>query len=331
MMPRRIKQQEGRYARVDGIPYELPINSRASPALMAGFYIDAEKAAALLPGNEVHPLRLGGNKGVLLVTVIDYRDTDIGPYIEFSIAIACTHGPRPAPPVLPVLFQKHYRLGQYVVDLPVSTEISVKGGKGIWGMPKHQANLDFRIDERTVSSQYDKDGQLAVRIEIDRPRREWLPLRASGANYCQFRGMLMKSFIYFRGKFGFSLGKKASARLILGDHPRAQPLKTLDIAPKPFFVGFLPASSGVLDDHFECWFLSHAELPAGQPEGLESVVGLGLSQQWLPPPSAVPGSPAPALPVGKLDRPGHDGAESPEAPRPYSHESGADAGMGGHP
>ena len=37
MVPRRIKQQTGRFSRVDGIPYELPINSRASPALMAAF------------------------------------------------------------------------------------------------------------------------------------------------------------------------------------------------------------------------------------------------------------------------------------------------------
>ncbi len=286
MMPRRIKQQTGRFSKVDSIPYELPIDSRASPALMAAFTIDAREAAALLPGNEVHPLRLWDNKGVLFITVIDYRDTDIGPYIEFSIAIACTHGRKPAPLLLPLLFQKHYGLGQYVVDLPVSSEISVKGGKGIWGMPKHQANLDFRIGDQTVSSQYDQDGKLAVRIEIDRPGKAWLPLRASGANYCQFRGMLMKSFIYFHGKFAFRLGKKASARLTLGDHPRVAPLKKLGIAPKPFFSGFFPASSGVLDDHFESWFLSYPELPAEQPEGLESVVGLGLSQQWLPPPSA---------------------------------------------
>lgn len=285
-LPKRMKQQSGRYANVDGIPYELPINSRASPALMAAFTIDARKAAALMPGNEVHPLRLWGHKGVLLITVIDYRDTDIGPYIEFSIAIACTHGPKPAAPLWPLLFQKHHGLGQYVVDLPVSTEISVKGGKGIWGMPKHQANLDFLINGKTVSSQYDKDGKLALRIEINRPRKAWFPLRARGANYCQFRGMLMKSLIYFRGKFALRLGRKASARLTLGEHPRVQPLKTLGIASKPFFVGFLPSASGELDDHIECWFLSHPEPPTTQPEGLESVIGLGLSQQWLPPPGA---------------------------------------------
>jgi hypothetical protein len=51
----------------------------------------------------------------------------------------------------------------------------VKGGKGIWGMPKHRANLDFRVDDRTVSSQYDLDGELAMRITIPRPRHAWLP------------------------------------------------------------------------------------------------------------------------------------------------------------
>jgi Acetoacetate decarboxylase (ADC) len=320
MMPRRIKQQTGRFSKVDGIPYELPINSRSSPALMAAFMIDARKAAALLPGNEVHPLRLWGNKGLLLVTVIDYRDTDIGPYIEFSIAIACTHGRKPAPVVLPLLFQKHYGLGQFVVDLPVSSEISVKGGKGIWGMPKHQANLDFRIGERTVSSQYDLDGKLAVRIEIGRPGKAWLPLRASGANYCQFRGMLMKSFIYFRGKFACRLGRKASARLTLGDHPRVQPLKELGLSSQPFFVGFFPESSGVLDDHFEAWFLSYPRLPEGQPEGLESVAGLSLSEKWLEAPSAEGRQPAAALQAS---------TESSEQRRPDVVMD--DTGLGAHP
>ena len=141
----------------------------------------------------MHPLRISGSRGLLVITVVNYEITDIGNYIEFSIAIACTHGGRPAPRLLPGLLRRRYGTGQYVYDLPVSTEISVKGGKGIWGMPKHQANLDFVVSERVVSSQYDLDGQLAVRIEIDRPRFTRLPLAASAVNYCAFRGMLMRS------------------------------------------------------------------------------------------------------------------------------------------
>ena len=145
-IPRRLKEERGRFALVDGIPFQLPVSTEKSPALMAAFSINADKAKALLPGNELHPFRLW-KKGLLVITVIDYRITTIGKYIEFSIAIACTHGKRPAPRLLPGIFMKTFGTGQYVYDLPVSTEISVKGGKGIWGMPKHRASLDFSDGE----------------------------------------------------------------------------------------------------------------------------------------------------------------------------------------
>jgi hypothetical protein len=284
-IPRRIKQQSGLHSLVDGIPFVLPVNSVGTPALFAAFPIEFERAKELLAGNEVHPFRLG-RKGLLVITVVDYLMTDIGKYIEFSIAIACTHGPKPAPPFLPALFRNHYGLGQFVVDLPVSTEISVKGGTGIWGMPKHQANLDFVITGDVVSSQYDKDGQLGVRIEIDRPRRLRLPISVAAANYCGFRGMLMKSYIYFSGRMAVGFGRSARARLFIGDHPRVQALKTLNIGSKPMFTGFLENAKGVLDDHYEGWFLGYQQAPAERPEGLESVIDLGLSQEWLDPPKA---------------------------------------------
>src|SRR5437868_12128101 len=130
LLPRRLRDQQGRHALVDGIPFTLPVHSEQTPALMAAFPIDADRAARMLPGTELHPFRWRG-RGLLVVTVVDYRVTSIGQYIEYSIAIACTHGRQPAPALLPLVFQTHYGLGQYVVDLPVSTEISVKGGKGI--------------------------------------------------------------------------------------------------------------------------------------------------------------------------------------------------------
>lgn len=281
--PRRLEQQTGRYALVDGISFELPVRSEQTPALMAAFSIDPEKAARLLPGNELHPLRVW-RKALLVVTVVNYQITNIGKYIEFSIAIACTHGSRPAPRVLPLLMQRTYGTGQYVYDLPVSTEISVKGGKGIWGMPKHQANLDFLVNDEWVSSQYDLDGQLAMRIDVRRPDRAWLPVSTRGTNYCAFRGMLMASYIYFQGRLGLHFMRPGSARLTLGSHPRVQALKALEIEERPLFAGFFPETHGVLDDHFECWFMSEERPPASQMEGMRSVVDLGQSQQWLAPP-----------------------------------------------
>ena len=165
----------------------------------------------------------------------------------------------------------------------------MKGGKGIWGMPKHQANLDFTITSSSVSSQYDVDGQLGAYVEIERPPATALPLDVGAANYCVFRGMVMRSNIYFQGAADIALGRRARATLHLGDAPQVAALRELDIAPDPVFTAFLPTTRGVLDDHLECWFLTSAGERAEPGEGLESVVGLGRSEEWLDPPKVLVG------------------------------------------
>ncbi|MET7458005.1 acetoacetate decarboxylase family protein [Streptomyces sp. NPDC005574] len=282
--PRRQRRIAGRHALVDDIPFVLPVNSADTPTLMAAFPVDRRAAARLLPGGELHPLALPGGRGLLVITVVDYARTDIGRYIEFSVALACTHGPRPAPSLLPGLLRGSFGTGQYVVDLPVSSEISVKGGKGIWGMPKHRASLDFRVQEHAVSSQYEDDGRLGMFIEIDRPPATRLPLRMAAVNYCAFRGMLMKSSVYFEGDADIAVGRRARARLVIGDAPRVAALHGLGIGDRPLFTCYLPSTRGILDDHFESWFLT-SERPGhtfGEP--LQSVVGLGQSQEWTAPP-----------------------------------------------
>ena len=285
-IPKRVLQQSGRYSLVDAIPFQLPVACHKTPVLMAVFPINADKAEALMPGNELHALRLW-NKGLLVITVVNYQITNIGKYIEYSIAIACTHGAKRAPRLLPALFFSHYDTGQYVFDLPVSTEVSVKGGKGIWGMPKHQANLDFQITDTKVSAQYDLDGEFGMLVEIDKPN-PWFPISTGAANFCEFRGLLMKSSVYFHGKAGFSLFKEGSARLCIGNLDRLQPLKQLDIGKDPILTAFIPEAEGILDDHFESWFLSYAQPPTTPPPGFETVVDLGQRQQWLQPPTAKP-------------------------------------------
>jgi hypothetical protein len=282
-MPKRIKEYAGRFSLVDGIPFKLPVAATNSPALMAVFPINSEKAKAFLPKG-VHPFRLW-NTGLLIVTVIDYRETPIGKYVEYSIAIACTHGEKPAPRLLPALFMNFFKTGQYVVDLPVSSEISVKGGKGIWGMPKHQGHLNFKISEDKVSSQYDLDGKLVAYVEIEPAKKAWIPAKMRASNYCSFRGMLMKSDILLDTKCGVRLFKNAKARFVIGDHPRLQAMKDLEIGDAIATI-FLPSITGTLDDHIESWFLDFDQLPEKAPEGFESVINLGLSEEWLSPPDA---------------------------------------------
>jgi hypothetical protein len=87
-----------------------------------------------------------------------------------------------------------------------------------------------------------------------------------------------------RGTAALAVGPSAAGSLELGDHPNARRLAELGIAPKPLFTAFFPSSTGVLDDHFESWFVSSERAPESQPEGFESVIGLGLGQDWPEPP-----------------------------------------------
>jgi hypothetical protein len=287
-VPKRQERLRGRHAYVDGIRFLMPVDSSNSSAMIAAFSIDWDKARALIPPGDVHPFRLW-NRAVLMVTVINYRETDIGAYIEYSLAIACTKGANPAPRLLPGVLMSYFGTGQYVFDLPVSSEVSVKGGKGIWGMPKHKANLDFVTGQKWASSQYDLDGHMISRFDVLLPKSCWLPLNMGAANYCVFRGMMMKSLIYFRGKVGFYLMRPGSARLVLGDHKRADVIRNLDVDPNPIFAGYIPNVLGVLDDYFEGWFVTTEQEPAAPiSEGLETTYPLGLSQDWLAPPKRDP-------------------------------------------
>ena len=287
-VPKRQERLRGRHAYVDGIRFVMPVESRNSSAMIAAFSIDWDKARALIPPGDVHPFRLW-NRGVLMVTVINYRETVIGAYIEYSLAIACTRGANPAPRLLPGVLMSYFGTGQYVFDLPVSSEVSVKGGKGIWGMPKHKANLDFVTGKKWASSQYDLDGRMVSRFDVLLPKSYWLPLNMGAVNYCVFRGMMMKSLIYFRGKVGFYLMRPGSARLVLGDHPRADVIRNLDVDPNPIFAGYIPEVLGVLDDYFEGWFVTLEEQRSAPiSEGLETTYPLGLSQDWLAPPQRDP-------------------------------------------
>jgi hypothetical protein len=100
--------------------------------------------------------------------------------------------------------------------------------------------------------------------------------------------MLMRSSVYVEGSADVALGRRASARLVLGDSPYVAPLHTLGIAADPVFTAFLSRTRGLLDDHLECWFVTTEQPGAVFGEPLESVSGLGLSTTWLEPPAAAP-------------------------------------------
>jgi len=100
----------------------------------------------------------------------------------------------------------------------------------------------------------------------------------------------MKSTIYFQGRADIAVGRAARGHLRLGDQPVGRRLKALGIGSSPIATVFLGKTTGVLDDHFESWFLTEqtadaaTDQAASTGDGLESVVSLGRGEQWPPAP-----------------------------------------------
>ena len=95
----------------------------------------------------------------------------------------------------------------------------------------------------------------------------------------------MASYIYFDTKAGVNLFGNAKARLYIGDHPNVAMLRDIDIKSDPFFTMYMPKANGILDDHFDCWFMTYDEPPTEMGEDFNSVINLGLDEEWLAPPS----------------------------------------------
>jgi len=283
MFNARNRWLAGRRARVDGIDFVMPVANAASPAFSAIYTIDGAAAAHALPGQELHPLTFGG-RGLLLLAVVDYQATAIGTYIEFCVGIVCTKGPRPRGAVRSLLMPRRSGVGAYICDLPVSTQISVKGGRGIWGMAKRQANLDFMIGDDKVSSQYSLDDRLVVRVDVPRPAKCRLPVRFTGTGYGAWRGLLTRSTLRLRGRAGLAFGRRKQGSLVIGDHPQADLLRRLEVSEHPLFTCFIPEATGVLDDYVESWFLTADSAPAEPELDLTDVIDLDLSTTRLAPP-----------------------------------------------
>lgn len=128
-------------------------------AMAPTFYYDASAMTALfparygalrrlLPDSRFVPARLAPGLGVVSISCLEYRDTDVGAYNEVSIAIPLNFPAFRANWPGRALSQA-LRRGQsnvFIQHLPVTTEIALRGGIDFLGAPKFMAAIEFDDD-----------------------------------------------------------------------------------------------------------------------------------------------------------------------------------------
>lgn len=205
---------------IQGRTVTMPVDVRDAAAGTAIFDVDAAAANEFLPGDAFEVVESTPGRAQLVIALIDYRDNDLGDYLEVGITLFAK--PTGA---------SDYLAGTFIVHLPVDQPFTCEAGRTIWGFPKTVQDISVMYAATSAEWKLVMDGQLVVRLTVPR----------GGAD--EMADMEMTTYTYLEGvphATPFSQGGRGSSMTLggngvtleLGDHPIAKELAQLGL-PSP--------------------------------------------------------------------------------------------------
>jgi hypothetical protein len=194
----------------------IPVVVRDALSGTATFVVSAAAVRDWLPpGLALVPA--GPGRAVLLLSVIHYRDNDLGEYREVSLALAARRG---------------LHLGTYIHRLPVDEEFSRAAGRGIWGFPKTIESLSIEQDDEDIVGEWAADRGFVLRMRVRGGGGRQMKTTAQRA-FTVIEGRLHETRFLMRGK-GASMGP-GGAELELGDGEVAEELRRAGLPKRAVF------------------------------------------------------------------------------------------------
>jgi hypothetical protein len=138
-------------------------------------------------------------KPVVAVGLIQYKDSDLGAYDEIIVSVpvvleTCKSGNISNWLDLYAGFENR-KGGQYIIHIPVTSQVSVDGGRNLWGYPKILAPLEHHFTQNKIDSQF--------MVSSDNVQIQWqgqlgmgIPIPAMNLmTYSFLNGSLMKTHV----------------------------------------------------------------------------------------------------------------------------------------
>ncbi|MBB6646803.1 acetoacetate decarboxylase family protein [Halobellus ruber] len=211
-----------------GQEVDLPLSTHAT---MTGVVLSADREAVgeLLPEG-LTPIRATPDRAAVTFLCVDYdrigHGSGIEPYNEFGVLLPAVHDDSRTLPYVSVFTRG---VTGYVWYLPVTSEPAKALGVDIWGYPKEVADITHRDDGSTRRTSVTVDGEHLVDVTVDRPPA--FSQTDSGVSYTTMDGRLLREELELDGEIGV-WPYSSSISYTLGDHPRAERLKQLDLSDR---------------------------------------------------------------------------------------------------
>jgi hypothetical protein len=231
---------------IDGARAKRPLFFYDSFSMQAIYTASTKKVLKYIPHPDMHPIELVPGRCLVVFTAFEYRESDIGPYNEFSIAIVIKWGGKVIPALTMLKQMMSGNLSGYVWHLPVTTEIARHGGVVAYGLPKFRSDIDFK-----------NNGQF-IECELSEGKNKILNFRGKILKTSKGKSRRFKTYSLINGitlvtnihtsqiKFAKSSGKD-SASIEIGDsHKICHELRDIDLGKGPLLYQYVPVSQSIL-------------------------------------------------------------------------------------
>lgn len=151
--------------RINGGKGKFPVFYRDARMFNIVLPASYAKLRKILPDPRFTPAQVFPGVGAVALTALEYYDTDIEPYNEFSMGIILNspyYQPVPGYNLLRQLFSQ--MINVYIWHLPVTTEIALRGGIDFYNYPKFMADIDFSDTGERVTCDLVGDGEQILTV-----------------------------------------------------------------------------------------------------------------------------------------------------------------------
>ena len=201
---------------IAGRTVTMPCVVRDASAGTAMFDVDLAAARALVPAPFV-PVESSPGRCQLVVAVIDYRDNDLGDYLEVGITFFVTPEGGTAD-----------QAGTFITRLPVDQEFTCEAGRTIWGFPKTVEHITLDRTATSATCELRMDGELVLRLTLPRGGTDDMPPLPM-TTYTLIDGMPHATAFVQGGTGSQVVAGGDGVTLELGEHPVAKELARLGL------------------------------------------------------------------------------------------------------
>lgn len=212
----------------------FPVEIRDASLAAATFLVPAGPVRDVVEPTGLRVVTAPGGRAPVILTLVDYRDTDLGAYHEVGLCFL-------------VRSPSGGRGGALVHELPVNQAFTLQAGRQLWGFPKWMADIDLEFGSRAATCHLAEGSEHILTLAL-RPA----PFRVPGG-----RELTMDAWTYQDGvvrRTPWTMRheqvrmRPGGASLVVGDgHSMAKELRTLGLPRRAVFTTVVGRVTGRFD------------------------------------------------------------------------------------